>query len=79
MADVLTRYVSQYTGERMERISPLSEKYWVDAAIRDLRDAMTQSENLMLKEYYAMRLAVEGYGYDLNEYPEVIQRVEKAD
>ncbi|MCR5292346.1 MAG: GGDEF domain-containing protein [Eubacterium sp.] len=70
---------AEVTRRRENALQTLQIEYTESAAIRNLRDAMTQSENLMLKEYYAMRLAVEGYGYDLNEYPEVIQRVELSE
>ena len=70
---------AEVTRRRENALQTLQIEHTESEAITDLRDAMTQSENLMLKEYYAMRLAVEGYGYDLNEYPEVIQRVELSE
>ena len=44
-------------------------------AHRCLSAAMNTSVKLMDREYYAMRLIVEAYGYDLSEYPEEIQNV----
>ena len=45
-------------------------------AYEALVNAMGESVDLMNREYYAMRLAVSAYGYDLSEYPQEIQAVE---
>ena len=66
---------SEVTKRRENAVETLQNEHNDSEAIRDLTDAMTQSKNLMIKEYYAMRLAIEGYGYDVSEYPEVIQQV----
>lgn len=45
-------------------------------AYKDLEAAMAESVALMEREYYAMRLTVAAYGYDVNEFPTPIQKVE---
>ena len=45
-------------------------------AHRCLSAAMNTSVKLMDREYYAMRLIVEAYGYDLATFPEEIREVE---
>ena len=45
-------------------------------AYQALVSALGESVDLMNREYYAMRLAVSAYGYDVSEYPEEIQNVE---
>ena len=45
-------------------------------AYQSLVSALGESVDLMNREYYAMRLAVSAFGYDLSEYPEEIQNVE---
>ncbi len=66
---------AEVTKRRDNALETLQKEHKESEAIRDLSSAMTQSKNLMIKEYYAMRLAIEGYGYDVTEYPEVIQQV----
>lgn len=44
-------------------------------AYRSLVNAMAESVDLMNREYYAMRMAIEGYGLELSEYPQVVQKV----
>ena len=41
-----------------------------------LSAAMNESVALMEREYYAMRLTISAYGYDIAEYPQVIQAVQ---
>ena len=48
-------------------------------AYKDLNDAMNESVALMDKEYYAARLTVIAYGYDLSSYPEEIQNAQLSD
>ncbi len=48
-------------------------------AYESLEAAMVESVALMEREYYAMRLAVAAYGYDVNEYPEAIRKVELSE
>ena len=45
-------------------------------AHKAMQAAMDASVKLMDREYYAMRLTIAGYGYDVDEYPEEIRRVE---
>ncbi|MBR3042044.1 MAG: hypothetical protein IKH94_05155 [Eubacterium sp.] len=42
---------------------------------KELKEAMNESVKLMDVEYYAARLAVEGYGFDLQAYPEAVRNV----
>ena len=44
-------------------------------AVRNLETALSLSNELMYREFYAMRLALEGRGYDLNEYRDEIRNV----
>lgn len=48
-------------------------------AYESLVNAMGESVDLMNREYYAMRLAVCAYGYDVSEYPLEIQEVALAE
>jgi diguanylate cyclase (GGDEF) domain len=70
---------SEVTKRRDNALKTLQEEHNGSEAISNLANAMDQSEKLMIKEYYAMRLAIEGYGYDISEYPEVIQQVELSE
>ncbi len=45
-------------------------------AYESLVSALGESVDLMNREYYAMRLAVSAYGYDLKDFPPEIQAVE---
>ena len=44
-------------------------------AYEALDAAMSESVELMNREYYSMRLTVEAYGGDLSEYPEAVRQV----
>lgn len=44
-----------------------------------LEAAMDESVALMDREYYAMRLTVAAYGYDVSDYPEAIRNVELSE
>ena len=70
---------AEVTKRRENALETLQSEHNDSEAIRNLANAMELSKNLMLKEYYAMRLAIEGYGYDISEYPEVIQQVELSE
>ena len=59
--------------ESIARITDDTEAY------RSLEAAMAESVALMDREYYAMRLTIAAYGYDLQEYPEQIQKVELSE
>ena len=59
--------------ESIARITDDTEAY------RSLEAAMEESVSLMDREYYAMRLTIAAYGYDIQEYPEQIQKVELSE
>lgn len=67
---------SKVTKRRDTALETLESEHENSDAVRQLNDAMSQSITLMDKEYYSMRLAVEGYGYNIDEYPEEVQNVE---
>ena len=48
-------------------------------AYQSLQAAMDESVALMDREYYAMRLAVAAYGYDVKAFPAAIQSVELSE
>lgn len=48
-------------------------------AWQSLVNALGESVDLMNREYYAMRLTVSAYHYELSEYPEEIQKVELSE
>ena len=48
-------------------------------AYQSLVSALGESVDLMNREYYAMRLIVSAYGYDLAEYPKEIRDVELSE
>lgn len=47
--------------------------------IKHLNTAIQLSDRMMKVQYYAMRLAVEAYGYDISKYPIPLQEVELED
>ena len=81
------RYLDKYfeeanlTRTRDKALSAFAVSFDGTEEYEALEHAVQQSMTLMETEYYAMRLAVEGFGYDISEYPEVIQSVvlEEAD
>lgn len=48
-------------------------------AYNALVNAMGESVDLMNREYYSMRLTIEGYGLDLSKFPEEVQAVVLSD
>jgi diguanylate cyclase (GGDEF)-like protein len=70
------RFLNEYIEEAFEenRREEAVEKMNIDertsAAMRQLREAMSHSVDLMDLEYYAMRLVVEAMGY--TDYPEIL-------
>ncbi|MCR5092639.1 MAG: diguanylate cyclase [Lachnospiraceae bacterium] len=70
------RFLNEYIEEAFEenRREEAVEKMNIDertsAAMRQLREAMSHSVDLMDREYYAMRLVVEAMGY--TDYPEIL-------
>ena len=67
------------TKRREKALADLKSKHEDSDAVRELSDAMGESEHLMKREYYAARLTVEGYGYDINDYPEVIKLIQLSE
>ena len=63
------------TQRREKALSVLQADIGGSPAYQELEQAMKDSVSLMEREYYTMRLTVEGYGYDLSEYPQEIQDV----
>ena len=63
------------TKRREKALEVLSQGNVRSVAYKDLSAAMEESVSLMEREYYAARLTVEAYGYDLSEFPEEIQNV----
>ena len=63
------------TKRRENALKVLGQDHARSAAYRDLSAAMDESVRLMEREYYAARLTVMAYGYDVSEYPEEIQNV----
>lgn len=61
------------TKRRDKALKSLEENLGNTVAFYNLNEAMQESLDLMNNEYYAARLAVEAYGYDVSTYPEVIQ------
>ena len=64
------------TKRRETALNHLERNHEKSEAVRELNSAMSESIHLMNREYYAARLAIEGYGYDLNNYPEEIRYTE---
>ena len=63
------------TKRREHALEILSQGNSRSAAYKDLNAAMNESVSLMEREYYAARLTVMAYGYDISKYPEEIQNV----
>ena len=64
------------TNKRREKALEKIKKYHEDSdAVIELRKAMDESVKLMNVEYYSARLTIEGYGYDVDEFPEKIRMV----
>ena len=67
------------TKRRDNALSKLEQNNEDSPAVKELSMAMDESVRLMDREYYAFRLAIEGYGYNINEYPEEIRVVQLSD
>ena len=67
---------AEVTRRRDIALDNMKRNHEDSPAVRELAEAMSESDHLMKREYYAARLTVEGFGYDLNDYPEVIRLVE---
>ena len=65
-----------FETKRRERALEDIKQYHDNAnSYKELKEAMNESVKLMDVEYYAARLAVEGYGFDLQAYPEAVRNV----
>ena len=73
------RFMNDYFNEalnntrREKSIKKLSEDNNSEAALKQLREAMTASLELMNQEYYSMKLVIEAKGY--TDYPEILKGV----
>ena len=67
---------AKVTRRRDKALESLSQDLADSEAYRSLTAAMRQSVTLMNREYYAMRLTVEAFGYDLADFPEEVQAVQ---
>lgn len=63
------------TKRRDKALSVLEAYRGQTAAFVNLSEAMKESMSLMNDEYYAARITVAAYGYDVSNYPEEIQNV----
>ena len=63
------------TRRRDKALEALAEDMADSEAYRSLTLAMSRSVTLMNREYYAMRLTVEAFGYDLADFPAEVQDV----
>ncbi|MBR6173651.1 MAG: GGDEF domain-containing protein [Eubacterium sp.] len=74
-------YLDNYFDEAKEKkrrekaLDSLKGFHRDSAAIRKLEMGMTESLNLMKIEYYSARLTIEGYGMNVNDFPEEIRSV----
>ena len=68
-------YESEVSKRRENALEKLSITFKESPEYQDLEKAKEQSMILMETEYYAARLAIEGFGYDVTTYPQVIQDV----
>ncbi len=66
---------AKVTRRRDKALEALEESLEESDAYRNLTAAMNKSVKLMNREYYAMRLTAEAYGYDLSDFPEEIRDV----
>ena len=67
------------TQRREKALDKLKQNHDNSEAVAELTSAMNESIQLMNLEYYSMVLTIEGYGYDINEFPEELQSVELTD
>ena len=74
-----SKYLENYfeeanvTKRRDNAVDALEEELSGTAAYTSLKAAMEDSLELMQREYYAMRLTIEGNGLDVTGFPQVIQ------
>ena len=66
-----------FVTQRRDRALESLNAYLADSESYSLlRDALSYSTLLIQREYYAMRLAIEAFGYDVAAFPEELQQVE---
>ena len=70
---------AKVTKRREKALEAIGKVEDEEAAYQNLSKAMEESVSLMETEYYSARLAVEGYGYDVSDYPEEIRSVTLSD
>ncbi len=63
------------TKRRETAIKDLEELEATDSLVELLENSVKESMNLMLLEYEAMRYAAEGYGYEIEDLPDQIQKI----
>ena len=68
--------VTRRRDEALESIAQITDD---TEAYQSLEAAMGESVALMDREYYAMRLTIAAYGYDVKDFPEQIQKVELSE
>lgn len=66
---------AKVTKRRDNALLDLQKRHNNTIAFHNLSEAMEASVELMQDEYYAARLTVEAYGYDIDDYPEEIKNV----
>ena len=64
------------TRRREQALESIEQISGDNTAYESLEAAMGESVALMDWEYYAMRMTIAAYGYDIHDFPEVVQRVE---
>ncbi len=70
---------AEVTQRRDKAIASMNAHLVGTDGARYLNEAMTFSNELMQIEYYAMRLTIEAYGYDITEFPDKLQAVVLSD
>ena len=65
--------ISKRREKSLEAIKNINDK---SVAYHNLEAAMHSSEELMKTEYYAAKLAIQAYGYNMESYPEAIKNLE---
>jgi len=70
---------SDVTQRREKALEELGKLFKGTTVFTALEQAEKQSMNLMNTEFYAMRLTVDAYGYDLSSFPAAVQNVTLTD
>lgn len=68
--EAINRRRRENSLETLKKINPNSVAY------NNLENAMNLSEELMKTEYYAAKLAIYAYGYNMDSFPEAIRNLE---